>query len=145
MPFIRFYTSPGQLTAAEKQDLATVFTARYAKAMPAFFATVMFHEIPEDSYFVGGVKTEGTFVRLTMEHIAINFDREEKGDQMSKNFLAFVGEELKNRFESRGWRWEFNILNTDKKYWRIQGFEMPPLDSETMKVWKTEQKASAWQ
>lgn len=48
-----------------------------------------------------------------MEHIAINFDREEKGDQMSKNFLAFVGEELKNRFESRGWR--FVVLDEERE------------------------------
>ncbi|TVY12991.1 hypothetical protein LARI1_G008446 [Lachnellula arida] len=146
MPLLQFYINPGQLTPDEKQDLVTVFTARYAKAMPAFFVTIVFHEIPEDSFFVAGEKTEGKFVRLTMEHIAVNFSKEgERGDQMTKTFLGFVGEVIKNRFESRGWRWEFNIVDTDKKYWRLQGFEMPPLDSDAIKVWKTEQKASAWQ
>jgi hypothetical protein len=41
-------------------------------------------------------------------------------------------------------RWEFNIIDSDNKYWRLQGFEMPPLDSEVIEVWKKEGKASAW-
>ncbi|TVY73189.1 hypothetical protein LSUE1_G006630, partial [Lachnellula suecica] len=149
-PFLKFYTSPNQLTAAEKQDLATVLTARYAKAMPAFFVDIVFHEIPEDSFFTGGKKTDGKFVRLSMEHIAVNLAQEgEKGEQMTKTFLGFVGEVLRERFEHRGWRydlllWEFNIVDSDKKYWRLQGFEMPPLDSEAIEVWKREQRGSEW-
>ena len=41
-----------------------------------------------------------------MEHIAINLAKEgERGEQMTRTFLGFVGEEFKNRFESRGWRY----------------------------------------
>ena len=41
-----------------------------------------------------------------MEHIAVNFSKEgERGEQMTKTFLGFVGEEFKKRFESRGWRY----------------------------------------
>jgi hypothetical protein len=64
------------------------------------------NQIPEDSFFAGGEKTEGKFVRLTMEHIAVNFAREgERGEQMTETFLGFVGEEFKKRFEGRGWRY----------------------------------------
>lgn len=45
MPILKFYTSPGQLTDAEKQELATELTSRYATMMPAFFVNIMFHEV----------------------------------------------------------------------------------------------------
>jgi phenylpyruvate tautomerase PptA (4-oxalocrotonate tautomerase family) len=45
MPLLTFYTSPNQLTAAEKRELATVLTARYARAMPAFFVDIVFLEV----------------------------------------------------------------------------------------------------
>lgn len=120
MPLLKFYTSPNQLTSTEKQDLAKIFTARYARAMPAFFVDIVFHEVhhlplsspftnplqvPEDSFFVGGEKTEGKFIRLTMEHIYVNFAKEgERGEAMTKTFLGFVGEVFKEKFEGRGWR-----------------------------------------
>ncbi|KAF4627957.1 hypothetical protein G7Y89_g10199 [Cudoniella acicularis] len=102
--------------------------------------------IPEDSFFIGGELTKGKFVRLTLEHIAINFKDfgVERGDAMSKKFLAFVGEVLKERFEPKGWRWEFNILETDRKLWRVQSIEPPPLNSDAMKVWDREQKGVEW-
>jgi len=45
MPLLQFYTSPGQLTAVEKQEMASTLTAKYAKIMPAFFVNVIFHEV----------------------------------------------------------------------------------------------------
>lgn len=45
MPILKFYTSPGQLTDEEKQELATTLTAGYTKMMPAFFVNIMFHEV----------------------------------------------------------------------------------------------------
>lgn len=44
MPLLQLFTSQGQLTAAEKQELATTFTDYYSHAMPAFFVNVVFHE-----------------------------------------------------------------------------------------------------
>lgn len=45
MPLLQFYTSPGQLTAEEKQEIATVFTARYTKLLPAFYVNIIFNEV----------------------------------------------------------------------------------------------------
>jgi len=59
-------------------------------------------------------------VRLTMEHIAVNFAKEgERGEQMTKTFLGFVGEEFKKRFEERGWRYVYLILNWKGKRERL--------------------------
>ena len=45
MPILKLYTSPGQLTDEEKQELATILTSGYTKLMPAFFVNIMFHEV----------------------------------------------------------------------------------------------------
>jgi hypothetical protein len=45
MPILKFYTSPGQLTDEEKQELVTTLTAGYTKIMPDFFVNIMFHEV----------------------------------------------------------------------------------------------------
>lgn len=62
--------------------------------------------MPEDSFFIAGELTQGKFVRLTMEHIAVNFAKEgERGEAMTKTFLPFIGEVFRERFEHRGWRY----------------------------------------
>ena len=45
MPILKFYTLANTLTSSEKADLARVFTAQYAKLMPAFFVNIIFHDV----------------------------------------------------------------------------------------------------
>ena len=45
MPILQFYTSPNQLTSAEKEELVKVITERYTLRLPAFFVNVMFNEV----------------------------------------------------------------------------------------------------
>ena len=45
MPLVRFYLNPGQLTAAEKAEIAQFLTKIYARVMPDFFVNVVFHEV----------------------------------------------------------------------------------------------------
>ncbi|CAG8975454.1 hypothetical protein HYALB_00004768 [Hymenoscyphus albidus] len=105
MPILKFYTSPNQLSSVEKQDLATVLTSKYAELMPAFFVNIMFHELPTDSFYMAGIPTDGKFLRLTIEHTAVNWDTNKPADlTQSKRFLDFVGRVLQERFGERGWR-----------------------------------------
>jgi len=52
---------------------------------------------------MGGKPTDGRFVRLVIEHIAINWNESNKTASNPKDFLAFIGEVLKTRFEPKGW------------------------------------------
>ena len=52
---------------------------------------------------MGGKVTNGKFVRLVIEHIAINWDENNKAPSNPKDYLAFVGEVLRERFEPKGW------------------------------------------
>lgn len=57
-------------------------------------------QVPHGSFFMGGRPTEGKFVRLSIEHIAVNWKKDEKRE---KAYLDWVGAVLKERFEKRGW------------------------------------------
>ena len=187
MPILQFYTSPNQLTSAEKEELVKIITERYTLRLPAFFVNVMFNEVslalflislsipaqislsspsaisdqpsshypithhasiihpssptptptpkllisililptdnwdwlylllftnhfllkpqlPHNSFFVGGKPTDGKFVRVTVDHIAMNWER---GSSREKPYLEWLGGVLKERFEGRGWTWVF--------------------------------------
>jgi hypothetical protein len=52
---------------------------------------------------MGGKVTDGKYVRLVIEHIAINWDENNKTSSNPKDYLAFVGEILRERFEPKGW------------------------------------------
>ncbi|KAK0105517.1 hypothetical protein ONS95_004122 [Cadophora gregata] len=142
MPILKLYTSPGQLTDEEKQELATVLTAGYTKSMPAFFVNIMFHELPATSFFLGGKPTSGTFIRFTAEHIAIHFNEDVA---RSNRYLDWVGKIFKERFEHRGWTWEVSVTESRRELWRIQGLVPPPQGSEGMRVWMEGEKAVPWE
>jgi hypothetical protein len=57
-------------------------------------------QLPHNSFFVGGKPTEGKFVRVTVDHIAMNWER---GSGREKPYLEWLGGVLKERFEGRGW------------------------------------------
>ncbi|KAL2062508.1 hypothetical protein VTL71DRAFT_6774 [Oculimacula yallundae] len=158
MPILKFYTNPGQLTAREKQELATTMTGLYARIMPAFFVNIMFHEtsakmkklhiangkpqqLPPESFFVGGKPTNGTFVRFTAEHIAVNWNDDLK---RANQYLEFVGNLFTEKFEPRGWTWEFSVTESRKELWRIQSLIPPEVGSEAMKTWIDSGKALPW-
>jgi hypothetical protein len=57
-------------------------------------------QLPHNSFFVGGKPTDGKFVRVTVDHIAMNWER---GSGREKGYLEWLGGVLKERFEGRGW------------------------------------------
>lgn len=47
MPLLRFYTTPGQLSAGDKAELAEFFTNIYSAIMPDFYVNIVFNEVSE--------------------------------------------------------------------------------------------------
>ncbi|KUJ09473.1 uncharacterized protein LY89DRAFT_724452 [Mollisia scopiformis] len=142
MPILQFYISPNQLSLEEKQELASTLTARYARLMPDFFVNVMFHELPHGSFFVGGKPTDGKFVRVTAEHIAVNWNKDSKRE---KAYLDWLGGVLKERFEPKGWTWEFSVTESDRDLWRVQSIVPPAVGSQAMKTWVAAGKGIPWE
>ncbi|KAF8860247.1 hypothetical protein BDZ45DRAFT_779965 [Acephala macrosclerotiorum] len=142
MPLLQFYTSVGQLSVKDKQELASTLTERYGRIMPEFFVTIVFHELPHGSFFVGSKPADGTFVRFHAEHIAVNWNK----DKTKANaYLDWLGSVLKERFEPRGWTWEFNVAETDRDLWRVQSIVPPAIGSEALKTWDAAGKGVPWE
>ncbi|MBU1287017.1 MAG: tautomerase family protein [Alphaproteobacteria bacterium] len=92
-------------------------TSIYARVMPKFYVNVLFEEVPEDSFFIGG-EPRNDFVRITMDHIARAFPSKEG----SKRFFDAVNELITPWVKDRGFDWEFHIDETPFDLWSIQGF-----------------------
>lgn len=58
-------------------------------------------QLAPGSFFMGGKPTDGKFVRLVSEHIAVNWKDDVK---RANQYLNLVGKGLKERFEPKGWQ-----------------------------------------
>ena len=70
MPLWHIYYPENAYSAEDKWGLATRITDLYADVgLPRFYASVVFHELPKNSFFVGG-KATNDFVRIWIDQIA---------------------------------------------------------------------------
>ena len=70
MPLWHIYCPENAYSAEDKCALATRITDLYADVgLPRFYASVVFHELPKNSFFVGG-KAANDFVRIWIDQIA---------------------------------------------------------------------------
>jgi phenylpyruvate tautomerase PptA (4-oxalocrotonate tautomerase family) len=132
MPLLRFYLPLNLLTTEEKTKLAADLTKIYmAGGLPAFYVNVFFLEIPTESFYVGG-KQAPTFVRLVCEHIA----RTMPDTKSQQRYLRALDRILTPLFESKGYQWEYHVIESPRELWKIQGLVPPPGGSEAEKMWK---------
>ncbi|MEH6695560.1 MAG: tautomerase family protein [Hyphomonas sp.] len=137
MPLWKVYHPAGAYTRDEKRAFAQKMTSIYARVMPKFYVNVLFEEVPEDSFFIGG-EPRNDFVRITMDHIARAFPSKEG----SKRFIDAVNDLITPWVKDRGFDWEFHIDETPFDLWSIQGFYPPREGTEDEKRWIAENKPS---
>jgi len=137
MPLWKVYHPAGAYTPADKQAFAETMTEIYARFMPRFYVNVLFHEVGEDTLFIGG-KPRNNFVRLTMAHIAREFPSEEG----SRRFIDAVNRLIAPWVKDRGFDWEFHIDETPFDLWSIQGFYPPREGTADEARWIAENKPS---
>jgi phenylpyruvate tautomerase PptA (4-oxalocrotonate tautomerase family) len=139
MPLWKFYHPVGAFTADDKKALAERITKLYtASKLPAFYVGVVFQEVAEDSFFIGGEPTS-KFVRIWIDHIARTMDTKEQRDRALKAFNAAIAPYV----HDRGFSWEFHIDETPFDLWSIQGFRPPLPGTEDEARWIRENKPSA--
>lgn len=81
------------------------------------------------------------FVRLVFEHLARSFsDR-----QFELGFMARVDGVLKPMFEERGLSWEYHVVESPRRLWKIESVIPPPTGSVVEDRWRVENTASAWE
>jgi phenylpyruvate tautomerase PptA (4-oxalocrotonate tautomerase family) len=137
MPLWKVYHPVGAYTAEDKRAIATQVTNLYSRHMPKFYVGVVFQEIDEDSFFIGGEPTHN-FVRIWIDHIARAFPSKE----VSIRFIDKVNAVLAPWVKNRGFAWEFHIDETPFDYWSIQGYFPPRAGTEDERRWMSENRAS---
>ena len=138
MPLWNVYCPEGTYTAGEKQAFAERVTDLYAKyGLPRFYVIVVFQELSEESFFMGGERA-GDFVRIWIDEIARSVPDELRGwwmKQISETVSPFATE--------RGLRWEVHVDDTPRQLWSINGLKPPEEGSEEERRWARENKPSA--
>lgn len=140
MPLWKVYTPPNAYTPAERKEMAEKITSVYTQIpIPAFYVLVLFEEIPEHSYFVGG-KPHGKFVRFKVDQIA----RTLPGPVIREWWVRTLDKVLAGYLGARGFDWEISFDETPFDLWSLQGELPPPFESIAEKRWVKENKASPY-
>ena len=103
-----------------------------------FYASVVFHELPKNSFFVGG-KATNDFVRIWIDQIA-----RATAPRQRAWWLERVNTALNPFLRERGYRWEVHIDETPIDLWTIQGMKPPAPNSEAEKRWVKQDGPSAY-
>ena len=106
--------------------------------LPRFYASVVFHELPKNSFFVGG-KATNDFVRIWIDQIARTTAPERRA-----RWLERINTTLDPFVRERGYRWEVHIDITPMDFWNIQGMKPPDPNSEAEKKWVKDDRPSAY-
>ncbi|MCJ1477080.1 hypothetical protein MMC13_005751 [Lambiella insularis] len=147
MPTWRIYHNPSTFTAAQKAALAADITPLYTGAgLPGFFVHVHFIAVDEDAFFVSG-KPQKNYVRINIEHIAIHQVKLEDDVKYSRQRMCRRFDQvLEPHIAARGdIHWEYNVYETPRDLWKVDGLAPPENKTEEMKAWAREGKALAWE
>jgi phenylpyruvate tautomerase PptA (4-oxalocrotonate tautomerase family) len=140
MPLWTIYCPERAYSAEDKRAFASRITDLYAQVgLPRFYVSVMFHELPKDSFFMGGKPTDD-FVRIWIDQIA----RRMTPDRYQL-WIERINATIDPFVRQRGYRWEIHIDETPTELWTIEGMRPPPASSEAEKRWAREDRASPYE
>ena len=136
MPLWKVYHPVGAYTREDKHTLSKRITGVYS-SLPKFYVGVVFQEVPQDSFYVGGEPVPN-FVRIHMDHIA----RQLTSAAAKTKFLARVEDAIAPFVKDRGFDWEFHIDETPFDLWIVQGIQPPRAGTEDERRWISENRPS---
>ncbi|WP_227997508.1 tautomerase family protein [Nocardia australiensis] len=136
MPLWHIYHPANTYSDKDKQDFAQDITDLYTKfGLPEFYVVVLFKEIEESSYFVGGKPANDT-VRIVVEHLARHLDdpdlRKRSTEKLNSIMAPYTGD--------RGLHWEFHTYESPRDLWMIAGLFPPGPGTEAEQAWVRENK-----
>ncbi|KAF2108269.1 putative oxalocrotonate tautomerase [Lophiotrema nucula] len=158
MPLWTIYHPTSTFTdPATKSALANAITAIYtAVPLPAFYVNVIFIPVPASNFYIGGVSRPSQpssstsepgpdpqvpFIRICIRNIARKITTAQQRDR----FLGRVDSALKPFIEDKGWDWEYDVEETSRDLWKIQGLVPPGPGTEAEETWKRENRASGFE
>ena len=147
MPLWNIYHPEGTFEDnASKEALSQDITSFYhdgPAGLPKFYVIVNFIKLPQDSMYIGGRPNTGTpFIRLKIDHSALTLPNQ---DEVYNSVTERIEAALKPHIADKGYDWEFHVDETERRLWRVQGFNPPPHKSEGEKLWRELNKAVPWE
>ncbi|WP_375286444.1 tautomerase family protein [Sphingomonas sp.] len=136
MPLWNVFHPAGAFSREDKELLAARITELY-NPLPKFYVGVVFQEVAEDCFYVGGRGPVGNFVRIWVDHIARTMPTAE----IRKRFIGMCNEVLTPFTTGRGLDWEFHIDETAFDLWSINGLAPPLPNSDEEKRWREANRA----
>ncbi|WP_225728166.1 MULTISPECIES: tautomerase family protein [unclassified Nocardia] len=131
MPLWHIYHPANVYSDSDKQAFARDITDLYTSfGLPAFYVVVLFQEIPESGFFVGGEQA-GDTVRIVVEHLARHLDdpdmRRRSTDRLDSIMVPYT--------RDRGLHWEFHTNESPRDLWKIAGLWPPGAGTEAERAW----------
>jgi len=111
-----------------KQALSRDITAMYTdRGLPAFYVVVNFIKLTGNDVYIGGrSNTEKRFIRIVINHIEIT---QPNTDEAHHRVTTKISQILKPYIADMGYDEEFHVDETERRLWRIQGMDPPPLEA----------------
>ena len=136
MPLWHVYHPANTYSDKDKQDFAKDITEHYTSfGLPAFYVVVLFKEIEESAFFVGGEPANDT-VRIVVEHLARHLD----DPDMRKRSTQKLDSIMVPYTRDRGLHWEFHTYESPRDLWMIAGLFPPGPGTEAEGTWASENK-----
>ena len=137
MPLWHIYCPEGTYSPEDKRALADRITDLYAEyGLPRFLVSVVFQEVPKDSYLIGGEPADD-FVRISIDQIARRIPDDARGWWMKR-----IRETVAPYATDRDLRWEVHVDDTPRELWSVDGRKPPAEGSEEEQRWARENRSS---
>ncbi|UPK97406.1 hypothetical protein LCI18_008341 [Fusarium solani-melongenae] len=98
--------------------------------LPGFFTHVQFISFGSDDFWSGGEPAHNS-VTISIYHAAANIRNAPEGE----SFLKALDDVVHPVLKPKGIRWESNVYETPRDYWRLQGMAPPDFNTEMLQRW----------
>jgi hypothetical protein len=127
---------------AFSEDITKIYTKELG--LPAFYVVVQFVKLSEGDVWIGGaIKKDKPFIRVVIEHTAVNLPPEAE-EAAYKKTCEWVDIAMKPHISDKGYEWEYHISENDRRLWKINGLIPPFWKSEVEQEWVKANKPLPW-
>lgn len=131
MPKWVFHHTKGAFTREDKERLAKGMSNIYTTfGLPAFFAHAHFFELAPEDIWSGGEPSK-SFTTISIYHAAANIRDKSEGEA----FLKALDDVVRPVLKPKGIKWESNVYETPRDWWRLQGMIPPDFNTNMLKKW----------
>lgn len=145
MPLWLIFHPPGTFEdVATKQAFSEVVTKMYREInLPSFYVVVNFIKLsPEDVWIGGKQKLDKPFIRVVINHVAYHVPQ---NDAAYHQAIARIDNILIPHVKDKGYEYEFNMDETDRRLWKINGMIPPPYGSKEEQLWVEKDRSVAYE